>query len=1020
MKIKTILISLLLPAHVTMSSALEIQPPPEGLPLLDLKQIQMDMSRVPTGILSDVGTNIVEFNDFDGKTLRPENYVDFETLDALINGLSSSKVSGSSSFPSNFSEQISQTFRDQGRNPVGVIVYKYSRVKEHAVAQHLITVGEDDSYSDAYSSSGEWINPYEQEYLVAFSPYMNIVGNSVTYSFSSSFRYSNLDIKTMMFDAGDGKGFRNISLTNTSCTVSYQPSAEPIEIKLRITLADNTVLDTHSYVSIFSPNSSTAKTTDAYQQYSFTASKSYSGYQPSAIVSIKKDTGLPFKKPFIVAEGFDPISDRLGIFDGSFGLLGFNSAASVEVEDMVPTGYELIYIDWLDSCAPIEANADILEQVIRWVNDNKDGTEKNILMGQSMGGLIARYALCEMEENSIPHKVGIFISHDVPHLGANIPLGYVYAMQHLLAYYGDHRFLPDQLLQLANILHTGHTISDISPYRQQIMALRNAPSVQQMLIYYVNESFTIDQTLYINFQNQLNKYGFPKGDKGKGLLNLCLTNGGTNNYTDSTGHLLSISGALKATMLTNLLLKWLSFGTLGVTMGSSSLSLDVAVSPFTSAKKEVFKATCKYIKKYGLLIHQTHTYFDYHYDAPISLFYPDKSHGSYYSLPFSDIDMNGSDTNFWFGSYAYDVSIQNKFMFIPTLSSLCYTGNRNGLTNTYASVDFTNPKIVLPQIPFDGYKFVDIANATEHIEGDPLESVINLVGLSIAPSPIEISSTYKFTIDDSAASDRSYTVKWSISDETVASIRENTGILSPSLGGTATVYADIQYEGWNLRLKREVRVPKISFPGFPEYKLSYSVFTAIDGSDPVDYAIKATAQSSIAQNFSNYFVYHWGYKENQNSPIIWTTTNFSSFSQTIPVLATARMVYFYAEYQGQVSPTYSILCKLPPTTAIMNAEGELYIEGAPEPFAQVKSTVSPGENCIISCMGHDLFFEGTPAWADVYKLLLEHENFVETVKNIKPWGEENYLMIPFTYTTEEEHFDDFLLILFDDSISSSL
>lgn len=66
--------------------------------------------------------------------------------------------------------------------------------------------------------------------------------------------------------------------------------------------------------------------------------------------------------------------------------------------------------------------------MITWVNNNKVGDEPNVLLGQSMGGVVGRYTLAKMEQENAPdHDVRLFISHDAPLQGANTPI----AIQHL-------------------------------------------------------------------------------------------------------------------------------------------------------------------------------------------------------------------------------------------------------------------------------------------------------------------------------------------------------------------------------------------------------------------------------------------------------------------------------------------------------------------------------------------------------------------------------------------------------------
>ena len=47
-----------------------------------------------------------------------------------------------------------------------------------------------------------------------------------------------------------------------------------------------------------------------------------------------------------------------------------------------------------------------------------------------MGGLIARYGLSFMEQNSMNHETRLYISFDSPHLGANIPVSFQYLINY--------------------------------------------------------------------------------------------------------------------------------------------------------------------------------------------------------------------------------------------------------------------------------------------------------------------------------------------------------------------------------------------------------------------------------------------------------------------------------------------------------------------------------------------------------------------------------------------------------------
>ncbi len=64
--------------------------------------------------------------------------------------------------------------------------------------------------------------------------------------------------------------------------------------------------------------------------------------------------------------------------------------------------------------------------MIEQVNTVKTGSNPISIIGWSMGGLVARWCLKDMEDNGIQHHVQNFFSYDAPQQGANIPLGLQY------------------------------------------------------------------------------------------------------------------------------------------------------------------------------------------------------------------------------------------------------------------------------------------------------------------------------------------------------------------------------------------------------------------------------------------------------------------------------------------------------------------------------------------------------------------------------------------------------------------
>ena len=117
----------------------------------------------------------------------------------------------------------------------------------------------------------------------------------------------------------------------------------------------------------------------------------------------------------------------------------------------------------------MQRNAYLVEDVIKWVNSVKQGTQQNVVLGQSMGGVIARYALRDMENQLAStgnqtwnHKTNLYISHDAPHQGANMPLSIQYFARHLID-----QFVSTPLGDMnINMSNSGGNVS-ISDWHQQ-------------------------------------------------------------------------------------------------------------------------------------------------------------------------------------------------------------------------------------------------------------------------------------------------------------------------------------------------------------------------------------------------------------------------------------------------------------------------------------------------------------------------------------------------------------------------
>lgn len=136
-------------------------------------------------------------------------------------------------------------------------------------------------------------------------------------------------------------------------------------------------------------------------------------------------------KPFIYLEGID-IGETRNI------PLIFNQMIRDETLIMLHNyDYDYVVVSWKTSTIDMRDNAQGVVQLIDQLKTMSDTTHQFVVMGESMGGVIGRFALTFMEtpayRSKSPqdsalfrqhrlHNTRLFISYDSPHQGANIPL----------------------------------------------------------------------------------------------------------------------------------------------------------------------------------------------------------------------------------------------------------------------------------------------------------------------------------------------------------------------------------------------------------------------------------------------------------------------------------------------------------------------------------------------------------------------------------------------------------------------
>lgn len=475
-----------------------------------------------------------------GHSLKENNYTSRAVVHESFYTLISSRVRQVNTgfmFPDEF-EKLWHNQRKANVITLGGLFFKYSKLKDNAISTGKINVENNQIY-DVFDE-GVWQNPYEVKDVFMLAPSINnYKGLNFQVKLPRNIFLSNQpnEVRQIEVDLGDGLGYRTLKY-NEDLNVNYTEEGDYVW-KFKLILTDGKTLYSHSLVSIESG-------LDEFPSTSVTATKDYYGKYGKATIYVKdnESNGIGITKPLIVAEGFDAGTilnpEQEGgnvdiknfietVDDGSFQLLNkFNS-------------YDIIYVDWDDGVDFIQRNAYAFEEAIRWVNQQKElnsSNEPNVVLGQSMGGLVARYALASIEDDGdFNHETNMYISHDSPHLGANTPIGLQHLFRHTKSMYQE---APIPYLLGEVIIPLSYSIGNIfedvvNEYGgnvsvgsfvtpSQAFGLSDFPASRQMLYNWVNTNYGINNDVHDAWQQELSEKGYPEGYNDQPIRNIAIAN----------------------------------------------------------------------------------------------------------------------------------------------------------------------------------------------------------------------------------------------------------------------------------------------------------------------------------------------------------------------------------------------------------------------------------------------------------------------------------------------------------------
>lgn len=855
---------------------------------------------IPTGFLLDYGIDLVDMSNHEGTTIADSTVVNIDIYREIFRTLSSSDVRSRDLY--GYVKSKLDNFEIQSNNnniTLSAALYEYNIVKANAIEDHLIEYDAiNNKVSDVYNNN-VWINPYDTKYVFAFVANTQVSNNSiVNYTLPGNLTFTNTIYSNIMFDAGDGNGYRNC-YHGITMSVSYDSDGiKPLKLKLINKQGD--VLEALTYIYIKSQHHHTMNnkiyTTKDYIKTAFNETV-------KARIAYDQQNG-PIVKPFIVVEGFDPweLNGYAESNTGSYplsnihsGFTSYNSYDTIFYDLHANYGYNVIYVDWENCEADIRANASILQDIITDINSMKlanGSNEKNIVLGLSMGGLISRYALRDMEINNLEHQTATYVSGDTPHLGVNIPIGYQVFINQLLGLILNQ----SEPVDISNAVLNTEELKQLEIIKKYL----TSRSARQMMYCYV-KCTDLETGDYYSWQNELYHMGFPKGDAEKGITLLAIANDGKtyepNTLIDSN-HLLSFEGSLKGKLFKKIITEGLNeyfkdnilanlIPTFLALLDGGKLHISAKVNPFQESyiNKTISSLNVKYHKKILNSLDVDWDIYKSNVDLSSEHYYYEDFIGSEYLIKIinseSDATANSicnqmldfmpqilyTDGKYqltWNGDLSANLLLRDRVLFVPTASALCINKHFFDITiNDYTRDYLQDPTCTDISTPFYSYMIDTTSSDHTNFSYDAYKWIVNQINMKIdGPSIIHDSAMYSVIgIDDNDA-----TIEWSVSDDSIAKIYPN-GKLEMLKTGIVTITAKSYNNG-----KLYIQTKNVAV-GFPDFVITKK-FIAGEG-----YKFSATLVDNSQFDFNdiNGFSYEWSLM-NSNGETIKQTTSVSSFN----------------------------------------------------------------------------------------------------------------------------------------------
>ncbi|MEO5929513.1 MAG: T9SS type A sorting domain-containing protein [Candidatus Kapaibacterium sp.] len=463
---------------------------------MDTLYMDLDTTYLSTGLLINKGLPFMNLPGYEGQS-GCDTLNSYLRWEGFYLSLYHAAVSTPTIIRLDTVEKWTADLRDQSLIPIGVLNFNYDQISATAVDDSLISI----SGNQLHDVPGRPSSPYEVHRAFVASTLIDDLdqNDSARFIIDSRMMFSNRNdtISQMELDAGNGSGFVQVTV-GAAVSVAYN-SVGAKTLTLRMITTDGDTLSASFALLVKRVTSSESISVLGHTTGwpGLTAARAYNGEHATgdALILYSDCGNTAMRKPVILVEGFDPANEKstLNIWTDYSGF----------ISDLRAAGYDVLILNFSNGGDYIVRNAYLLETVIDQVNAEKElngSHHELVVIGASMGGVIARYALADMESRAEEHHARLYVSFDAPHRGANVPLG----VQSMFAALQQH----------------------VPPRYQNVLS---CPAAKELLMYHISDityggychislSYT-QNALRTGLINALNSIGYPSRTRNIALIN---------------------------------------------------------------------------------------------------------------------------------------------------------------------------------------------------------------------------------------------------------------------------------------------------------------------------------------------------------------------------------------------------------------------------------------------------------------------------------------------------------------------